>query len=372
MFTEAIKNNSLWMTYKNYGGSLHPLRIMFFKTPREAVETAKQWADSYSGYGVMPAPPLYKSLKAMMRMESFGFVRAVSLEFDPGVLTMKYLKDHKLPADLLTIKIEKKMNDKNLEYLEKQLKFTGFGEGYTEQLKTKMAAGTPEFVLSHETKYGKDEVMAALQFRKSDNSDMYFFNRYNLMLKNEQHPDPIKQTFYINNNQDNITLKEGYNMIAGRAVQKTLENKEGEKYKAWVQLDFKESDTHGNYKAKYFNENYGFRLDEVLGKHPFKELQSPEEKQKLMDSLQRGNKQMVTLEAEGKSIKLYIEAAPQYKSLNYYDSSGKRMQTHEISNAVKQTNGKEQQQERAKVTQSPGGDDDIDGPKKSRSRRQSV
>jgi hypothetical protein len=265
------------------------------------------------------------------------------------------------------------MEDKNVEYLEKQLKFTGFGEGLAEQLKAKMTSGAPAFVLSHESKYGKDEVMAALQFRKSDNSEMYFFNRYNLMLKNDQYPDPVKQTFYINNGQDNITLKEAYNMMSGRAVHKELENKEGEKYKAWVQLDFKESDTHGNYKTKSFNENYGFKLDEVLGKHPIKELQSPEEKQKLMESLQRGNRQMVTLEASGQSVKIYIEAAPQYKSLNYYDSHGKRMQVHEVTNAVKQTNGEEQKQDGAKASakQAPG--DDVEGAAKQRkTKRQTV
>jgi hypothetical protein len=265
------------------------------------------------------------------------------------------------------------MDDKNVEYLEKQLKFTGFGEGLTEQLKAKMATGAPDFVLSHDSKYGKDEVVAALQFRKSDNSDMYFFNRYNLLLKNEQYPDPMKQTFYINSGQDNITLKEAYNLMSGRAVHKELQNKEAEKYKAWVQIDFKESDTSGNYKMRHFNENYGFKLDEVLGKHPIKELQSPEEKQKLMDSLQRGNRQMVTLESEGKSVKIFIEAAPQYKSLNYYDAHGKRMQGHEVSNVLKETNGKEQKQEGTKAsTKQAAGDDDVDAPTKKRTRRQAV
>jgi hypothetical protein len=301
-------------------------------------------------------------------LDSFRVIKANSIaDIYEHFLIEQSLNEHHIILSHLKYTT---MDEKNVEYLEKQLKFTGFGEVLNEQLKAKMATGAADFVLSHESKYGKDEVIAALQFRKSDNSDMYFFNRYNLMLKNDQYPDAIKQTFYINSGQDNITLKEAYNLMSGRAVDKELQNKEGEKYKAWVQIDFKESDTSGNYKLRHFNENYGFKLDEVLGKHPIKELQLPEEKQKLMESLQRGNRQMVTMESSGQSVKIFIEAAPQYKSLNYYDAHGKRMQAHEVTAAFKQTNGEVQKQEKASAKQTPG--DDVDAPAKKRTRRQTV
>ena len=87
---------------------------------------------------------------------------------------------------------------------------------------------------------------------------MYFFNRYSLLLKTPQQPEPIKQTFYISNKEDNITLKEGYNMMSGRSVHKELSTKEGEKYQAWQQLDFKDQDKNGNYKVRQFHQNYGF------------------------------------------------------------------------------------------------------------------
>lgn len=223
------------------------------------------------------------------------------------------------------------MNEKNFEYLANQLKYTGFGESLQEKLKENISKQVPEFVLYHQAEFGKDSVAATLHFRKSPETDMYFFNRYNVLLKSEQHPDPIKQTFYMANKEDNITFKEGYNLLSGRAVQKTLTNKAGEKAEGWVQLDFKELDKQGNYKLRSFYPSYGYDLEKALAQVPFKELERPESKAALMESLQRGNRQAVTMEVDGSSKRFFIEAAPQYKQLNWYDERQIRMKTPSIN-----------------------------------------
>jgi len=216
------------------------------------------------------------------------------------------------------------MNEKNVDYLNNQIKYTGFGDGHLEKLKEKIKEGKPEFTLFHNADFGKDATVATLQFKKSDKDDMYFYNRYSLMLKSAQHPDPIKQTFYISNKEDNITLKEGYNLMSGRAVHKELATKEGEKYTAWLQLDFKNTDKNGNYEMKKFHQNYGYDLAATLAKHPIKELLNENDKTRLMESLQRGNRQAVTLGVSDKELKIFIEASPQFKSLNFFDSSMKK------------------------------------------------
>lgn len=268
------------------------------------------------------------------------------------------------------------MLENNYEYLSKQLLLTGFGESHKEELKEKMQQGQAEFMLTHKQDYGHDSTVATLQFRKSEESDMYFFNRYNLLLQNKQHPDAIKQTFYINPKEDNITLKEAYNLMSGRAVHKELSNKEGEKYNAWVQLDFKETDKHGNYMTKQFHENYGYDLQAVLAKHPIKELQEETSRTRLMESLERGNRQSVTLDINGKEQKVFIEAVPQFKSLNFYETSGQRIRTDKLyeSNSQDQT---EKQEKKQSQKQSAGGDDEGDGvpaqsPKKGRRKGQGV
>lgn len=222
------------------------------------------------------------------------------------------------------------MNEKNLEYLSNQLKYTGFGEGLQDKLKENIVKQPPEFVLYHQAEFGKDSVAATLHFRKSPATDMYFFNRYNMLLKSEQHPDPIKQTFYISSKEDNITFKEAYNLMSGRAVQKTLANKAGEKAEGWVQLDFKEFDKQGNFKMRSFYPSYGYDLPKLLDTLPLKELNTPEARNTLLQSLQRGNRQSVTIEADGSAKRFYVEAVPQYKSINWYDEKQTRIKRPEL------------------------------------------
>jgi hypothetical protein len=270
------------------------------------------------------------------------------------------------------------MNENNYDYLNKQIKFTGFGEGHQEKLKENLQKQTPEFTIFHQQDFGKDNVVATLQFKKSEDSDMYFFNRYNLMLKNQQHTDPLKQTFYINNKEDNITLKEAYNMMSGRAVHKELTNKEGEKYNAWLQLDFKTIDKHGNYEVKKFHQNYGFDLEKTLAKYPIKELSVESDKPRLMESLHRGNRQGVTFQHDGREQKVFIEASPQFKSLNFYDGNMKRVNAHTLYE--KQGEGQTEKQEAKKETvkQDKAGDDEPEigaqkqSAKKGRKKRQGI
>lgn len=242
------------------------------------------------------------------------------------------------------------MNEKNFDYLSNQLKYTGFGEELQAQLKEKMQGQEPQFMLNFQKDFGRDQVAATLHFKKSEEGENYFFNRYNLMLKNQQNPDPIKQIFYVSNNQDNITLKEGYNLLSGRAIHKELSTKEGEKYNAWVQLNFKESDNSGNFKMKQFHENYGYDIAATLAKHPIKELQEETSRKNLIESLERGNRQAVTLmPAGGEERKVFIEAVPQFKSLNFYEMTGQRIKAEDMANGVGHTKAQREEGERLKV-----------------------
>lgn len=222
------------------------------------------------------------------------------------------------------------MNEQNADYLKNQLRYTGFGEELNAKLDESISLGKPEFTLFHSINFGKDSVVATLHFKKSDTADMYFFNRYNLLVKNSLHPDAAKHTFYINKNEDNITLKEAYNLMCGRAVYKELTNKEQEKYNAWIQLDFKQKDNHENFAMKKFNDTY-FRLEETLAKYPIKDMLLEDTRDRMVRSLQRGNMQMITLGNGEQSRQLFVEVAPQFKSLNFYDSNMKRVMRESIT-----------------------------------------
>ncbi|MDR6809685.1 hypothetical protein J2Y45_006762 [Dyadobacter sp. BE34] len=217
------------------------------------------------------------------------------------------------------------MNEKNHDYLKDQLKYTGFGEDAQAQLRDNLMKAQNEFSIKQMTAYGKDELSVSLNFKKSTNSDMYFFNNYRAELAKPGSDVKISQTFYMNNEGRNITQKEAYNLLDGRSVNKDLVNKDGQIHNAWVKLDFKETTVSGNYKMRQFSPEYGFELEKTLEKFPLKELLDPKERVRLLESLERGNRQAVTFKGEDGEQKRFIEANPQFKSVTIYDQNQKRL-----------------------------------------------
>ena len=51
-----------------------------------------------------------------------------------------------------------------------------------------------------------------------------------------------------------------------------------------------------------------------------------------MASLQKGNVQSITIEKDGNSHKMFIEADPQYKKINLYDSNMKLVAKESVEN----------------------------------------
>jgi hypothetical protein len=216
------------------------------------------------------------------------------------------------------------MNQKNFEYLKDGLKYLGFGEGLNNKLAEELASDKTEFQMRTENGYGWDKVNYALDFKKSDSSDMFFFNRYTASFKPDGDSPERSQTFYIKKNAG-ITAKEAYNLLNGRFVNKDLITKEGKPYNAWLQIDFNEKDETGNHKIKMIHQAYGFNLENELSKHPIKELNEPATKDRLMQSLERGNLHQVTFVRGEREDKMFIEANPQFKTLNLYDARLKKV-----------------------------------------------
>lgn len=216
------------------------------------------------------------------------------------------------------------MNVKNLEFLKESLKYLGFGDKMNTDLENKIKEQPKEFnlTLTGEFKIPElvnDRVDYKLDFKKSDQTDMYFLNRYQATLRNDDPAQEKTQTFYVTKNSG-ITAKEAYNLLSGRAVNKDLNNKEGQPYNAWLQLDFQEKDKNDNYKVKQYHQGYGYDLDMVMSKYPIKEQLNPEEKTKLIKSLEKGNLTQVTFAREGGEDKMFVSANPQYKTLDLYNS----------------------------------------------------
>jgi hypothetical protein len=258
------------------------------------------------------------------------------------------------------------MNEQNLKYLKDNIKYLGFGDKLYPELQKNMEQGFPEFQLKTQTEFNKDKIEAALYFKKSDQTDMYFFNRYNATVEKANN-ETLSQTIYLNKGQG-ITMKEAYNLLNGRSVHKELANKEGQKYQAWVQLDFKQTDNNGNFKIKQFHQNFGYELEKALANHPIKELKNDDEKKRLIESLQKGNRQSITFIQNGNEQRMFIEANPQFKSVNVYDSNMQRVNIQSQKENNKQEQSLKQSQDK-KEKQDQSGEESEEGPKKTTRQR---
>ncbi len=73
---------------------------------------------------------------------------------------------------------------------------------------------------------------------------------------------------------------------------------------------------------KQFYENYGFDLRETC-KIPISELNDTQKENQLMQSLRKGKLQSASVENNDESHKMFMEADPQFKKVNLYDSTMK-------------------------------------------------
>ncbi|MVN91518.1 hypothetical protein [Mucilaginibacter aquatilis] len=213
------------------------------------------------------------------------------------------------------------MNTQNLSYLQKQLLNLGFGEGMNAELE-KQIKGKPEgFTLNATLEYNKQPVDYALHFKAGDKEEMYFFNKYDASLKDKD----MQQTFYINRGGA-ITAKEAFNLMEGRAVYKQLENLEQQKYNAWIVLDKESKTDNGNFKLRPFTDGWNYKPERAVDKLDIVGIDDPGAREKLMRSLEKGNRHQVTAMKDGKEVKLFLEANPAEHRVNLTNWKGEAQQ----------------------------------------------
>ena len=122
---------------------------------------------------------------------------------------------------------------------------------------------------------------------------------------------------------------------------------------------------------RQFSEKYGYDLDKTLHAYPIKELKDPEQKKMLVASLEKGNLQLVHFEKEGREGKFYIEALPQYKTINVYDQ-----QLHPVRRQSLQENATSNVQKPAQASKESltgnVAESDEGGPKRKEGRKRKL
>jgi hypothetical protein len=101
--------------------------------------------------------------------------------------------------------------------------------------------------------------------------------------------------------------------LSGRAI---------EKKDSWLQFDLNDKDSFGDYRLKEFYLDFGYNLEKVIQNLPFKELI---DKREIFESLKDGNRQKVIFLKDGIECRFYIEANPQFKTINIFDENSKKI-----------------------------------------------
>lgn len=247
------------------------------------------------------------------------------------------------------------MNEENEKFLQDNLKYLGFGDKFNENLKEAMQSGDEEFSLKGKTEYpqptkqeGKnpetDTVTYDIKFKKGKESDMYFLNGYKATLEKPGHEESASQYFYVNKGKG-VTAKESFNLLSGRSVNKDVINKEGEKVNLWMKLDFNNK-KDDNFEMKTFSKNYGFDLSDAIDKSSIKGLDKPENKERLIQSLERGNLHSVNFEHKGAEVKGFVSAEPQFKKLNFFHDNLKPVYSENKSNKASVENAPDQDEKK--------------------------
>jgi hypothetical protein len=374
--SEMLSSYAEEMASYGYRYAAYPLNLLtdgdtiqFFRTSMGAEDYCLVGPNDLDYFKYTPIESLISDLNTLMRSgidtssnETLDLTAFALLERERKEL----LQQNNLNND--------KMDQKNLEYLKDKLKYTGFGETFDAELKEKMLNGDKDFKIIHTGIMNNgvpnnDTLTVELNFKKSDQTDMYFFNSYHVNLQKEENKTGLEQTFYINNGGNSITLKEAYNLMEGRAVNKDLKNKEGEVYNSWIKIDFKEADEKGNFKLNHYHQNYGYDLEASLAKHSIKELETPKYKEDLMNSLKKGNIQSVTFVIAGEERKQFVEANPHFKTVNVYDGSMQRINERESKEQKKSQSETKSEDKGVKQNQDAASESPESGPKKNTKKK---
>lgn len=161
----------------------------------------------------------------------------------------------------------------------------------------------------------KERLDHQLSFTK-DQSGLYQIEGFKTALYNETRPEECRQQCFSLNNGQVVNTTEAYNLLSGRCIQR-----EG----FWMQLDFNDKDAQGNFRIKQFPSDYGYNIEKVLQQLPLKELLDKTAAQKLGEALKNGERVAVSFIKDGNEQRYYIEANPQFKSVNIYDEHTRKI-----------------------------------------------
>ncbi|HET7117752.1 MAG TPA: hypothetical protein VFI29_14760 [Hanamia sp.] len=218
----------------------------------------------------------------------------------------------------ITANQDNRKTEENNQSLQHQVQRAGFF-GLSTKIAEQTKEGQQQFSIPVSYYLNdKERVDQQLSFSK-DPSGQYYFEGFKTALYNEAKPAEKRQQYFSMRHEHAVNTTEAYNLLSGRYIQNGS---------TWLQLDFNDKDQQGNFRVKQFHADYGYDIDKVLQQLPLKELLNKEEEVRLKEALKNGHKALVSFMKDGREQRFYIEANPQFKSVNIYDEHSRKISLH--------------------------------------------
>lgn len=214
----------------------------------------------------------------------------------------------------ITIRSDTQNTQQNKQSLQMDLQRAGFSDLST-KLEEQIKQGQPQFSIPV-SYYVNEKERLDHQLSFSNHTGQYQFDGFKAKLYNETKTEDRREHFFGKHEGVVMETVLAYQLLQGRSIQK-----EGK----WLQLDMNDKDAQGNYRFKEFHSAYGFDLEKVLTQLPLKELQAKSTADKLSEELKKGSRQAVSFIKDGMERRYYIEANPQFKSVNIYDEHSRKI-----------------------------------------------
>lgn len=168
-------------------------------------------------------------------------------------------------------------------------------------------------------KYEDVMVKVDVQLNFNENKGSKYLQSYDLTIPKTDTTEAFAANIKVNYG-NTPTLKQAFNMGQNRAVGRSWiyvdrNSQKEEKYFAWGVFDYR--DGQEGPAIKRFKR---FDLEKTLSQYPIKEMSDAESRQRLLSSLSRGNRQLVTFEISGNKEHYYIQADPKLDGLRIFNT----------------------------------------------------
>jgi hypothetical protein len=194
----------------------------------------------------------------------------------------------------------------------------GFGgiEPLNVALQNKMQTDAESFTLKVQN---QSKVEYQLRWDRTD--DKFYLNAIRATLVNDQNQKVSHEFGLWRQTGPNDTKME--NMLQGRSVYKSYKADDGSTKGFWTRLDLSKKNEKGNFvEIKTWDNDSKFRLAAEISKLPLG-MMSVENKNDLMDGIQHGNRELISIMRNGNRERFFIEATPHLQNrLTITNSAG--------------------------------------------------